>query len=40
MFEEEMESPLKGKMEKKPTKNRPNPSSNPIVNFFIVKNPF
>jgi hypothetical protein len=40
MFKEKVKSLLKGKMKKQPTKNRPNPSSNPILNFFTAKNSF
>ncbi len=38
LFEEAINSPLKGKVEKKPAKKISNPSSNVIVNFFVVKN--
>ncbi len=37
-FEEAINSPLKGKVEKKPAKFFSNPSNNVIVNFFVVKN--
>jgi hypothetical protein len=40
MFEE-LNSPLKGKVEKQPTKKiKSNPSCNVIVNFFVTKDPF
>jgi hypothetical protein len=38
LFEEAINSPLKGKVEKKLAKKISNPSSNVIVNFFVVKN--
>jgi hypothetical protein len=38
LFEEAINSPLKGKVEKKPSEKISNPSSNVIINFFVVKN--
>ncbi len=38
LFEEAIDSPLKGKVEKKPSEKISNPSSNVIINFFVVKN--
>ncbi len=39
MFEE-LNSPLKGKVEKQPTKKKSNPSCNVIINFFVTKDLF
>jgi len=40
MFEEEMNSPLKGKVEKQLAKKRSNPCGSVIVKFFATKYPF
>jgi len=40
MFEKEINSPLKGKVERQPTKERYNPSRNAIIKFFATKDPF
>jgi hypothetical protein len=37
MFEEEMNNPLKGEREKRPTKKNKNPYGNAIVNFDVAK---
>jgi hypothetical protein len=37
---EKLNSPLKGKVEKQPTKKNLNPSCKVIVNFFVTKDPF
>ncbi len=40
LFEEVINSPLKGKMERQLAKKISNPSINVIVNFFVAKNHF
>jgi hypothetical protein len=40
LFEEAINSPLKGKVERQLAKKISNPSSNVIVNFLVAKNPF
>jgi hypothetical protein len=40
LFEEAINSPLKGKVERKLAQKISSPSSNVIVNFFVAKNPF
>jgi hypothetical protein len=37
MFEKEMNSPLRGEVNNQLMKNKPNLSSNAIINFFVVK---
>ncbi len=40
MFKEKMNNYLKREVEKQPTKKKPNPYNNAIVNCFVVKDPF
>jgi hypothetical protein len=40
LFEEEVNSPLKGKVENQLAKKRSNPCGNAIVKFFATKYPF
>jgi hypothetical protein len=40
LFEEVINNPLQGKVGKQLAKDISNPSSNAIVNFFVVENPF
>jgi hypothetical protein len=37
---EEVNGPIRGSLEKQPTKKRPNVSRNEISKFFVVKDPF
>ncbi len=40
MFKEIINNSLKKEVQKQPTKKKPNPCSNAIVNFFVIKDPF
>jgi len=40
MFEEEVNNPLRGKMDKLLAKKKSNPFGSVIVNFFVTKDPF
>jgi len=40
LFEKAINNPLKGKVGRQLAKNISNPSSNAIVDFFVVENPF
>jgi hypothetical protein len=40
MFEEDVNNPLRGEVERQPTKKKSNPLGNPIINFFDAKKYF